>query len=159
MRWAPPGGSDRPGDASVRIWPRDIGEYELDTVRRTVAEWHRMLSRREYRILRKGRTERPWSGDLLSENRNGAYLCRGCGLALFRSGAKFHSGTGWPSFYEPVDDAAVDLSDDRSLGMSRTEVRCARCDSHLGHVFDDAPRTPTGLRYCINSAALFFTPE
>lgn len=143
----------------MQIWPRDIGECEMDTVRRTAAEWRQMLTRREYRILRKGRTERPWSGHLMSEHRDGTYLCRGCGQALFRSGAKFSSGTGWPSFYEPVDDAAVDLSDDRSLVMSRTEVRCARCDSHLGHVFDDAPRTPTGLRYCINSVALSFAPK
>lgn len=130
----------------------------MEKVSRSAAEWRALLTRREYRILRQAGTERPWTGILLAEHRDGVYSCRGCGLALFRSRAKFDSGTGWPSFYEPVDDGAVELRDDRHLFMARTEVRCARCGSHLGHVFDDAAETPTGLRYCMNSVALAFTP-
>ena len=131
----------------------------MDTVPTTDAEWRARLTRLEFKVLRRAGTERPWTGDLLHEHRSGVYTCRGCGQPLFASDAKFDSRTGWPSFYEPTDDAAVDLRDDRSLFMRRTEVRCARCGSHLGHVFDDAPRTPTGLRYCVNSVALAFTPE
>lgn len=129
----------------------------MDKVIRTPAQWRALLTRREYRILRNAGTERPWTGELLAEHRDGVYSCRGCGLDLFPSAAKFDSRTGWPSFYQPVDDAAVELRESRSLFMARTEVRCARCGSHLGHVFDDAPFTPTGLRYCMNSAALAFT--
>lgn len=131
----------------------------MDPVPATSAEWRARLTRQEYRVLRKAGTERAWTGDLLHERRVGTYSCRGCGQPLFSSVAKFDSRTGWPSFYEPTDDAAVDLRDDRSLFGIRTEVRCARCGSHLGHVFDDAPRTPTGLRYCMNSIALTFEPE
>lgn len=131
----------------------------MDKVTRTAAEWRALLTQQEYKVLRKAGTERPWSGELLAEHRDGVYSCRACGLTLFPSTAKFDSSTGWPSFYEPVDDAAVDLREDRWLFMGRTEVRCARCGSHLGHVFDDAPSTPTGLRYCMNSVALVFTPE
>jgi len=131
----------------------------MDTVPTTDAEWRARLTRLEFKVLRRAGTERPWTGDLLHEHRTGVYSCRGCGQPLFGSDAKFDSRTGWPSFYEPTDDAAVDLRDDRSLFMRRTEVRCARCGSHLGHVFDDAPRTPTGLRFCMNSVALAFTPE
>lgn len=131
----------------------------MDPVPATSAEWRARLTRQEYRVLRRAGTERAWTGDLLHEHRAGAYSCRGCGRPLFSSVAKFDSRTGWPSFYEPTDDAAVDLRDDRSLFGIRTEVRCARCGSHLGHVFDDAPRTPTGLRYCMNSIALTFEPE
>ncbi len=144
--------------AGGRGWPAG-GGGPGDRVTRSAAQWRRLLTRREYRILRRRGTERAWTGALLSEHRDGRYACRGCGLELFRSTAKFDSGTGWPSFYEPADDAAVDLRDDRSLFLLRTEVRCARCGSHLGHLFDDAPRTPTGLRYCVNSAALAFTPR
>jgi peptide-methionine (R)-S-oxide reductase len=131
----------------------------MDKVSKTTAEWRATLTRQEFKVLRRAGTERPWTGDLLHEHRAGTFACRGCGRPLFRSEAKFDSRTGWPSFYEPVDDGAVDLRDDRSLLMLRTEVRCARCDSHLGHVFDDAPHTPTGLRYCMNSVALVFTPD
>lgn len=131
----------------------------MDTVPTTDAEWRARLTRQEFKVLRRAGTERPWTGELLHEHRTGVYSCRGCGQPLFRSDAKFDSRTGWPSFYEPTGEAAVDLRDDRSVFMIRTEVRCARCGSHLGHVFDDAPRTPTGLRYCMNSVALAFTPE
>ncbi|MCH4250455.1 MAG: peptide-methionine (R)-S-oxide reductase MsrB [Microbacteriaceae bacterium] len=113
----------------------------------------------EYDVLRRGGTERPWSGtDILEEHRTGIYRCRACGAELFRSTEKFESGCGWPSFFDPRDSDAVVLRTDTSHGMVRTEVRCARCGSHLGHVFDDAPQTPTGQRYCINAVCLDFAP-
>ena len=130
----------------------------MDTSR-TDGEWRDALTAEEYRVLRRSGTERPWTGELLGEHRTGSYRCRGCGQDLFRSGAKFDSGTGWPSFFEPSDDGAVDLHEEGSFLFRRTEVRCSRCGSHLGHVFDDAPLTPTGLRYCMNSVALSFAPE
>ena len=119
-------------------------------------EWRAGLSPDEYVILRQAGTERPWSGELLEEHRPGMFRCKACGNELFQSDAKFESGSGWPSFFQPVSSDAVELRTDRSQGMARTEVRCARCGSHLGHVFDDAPQTPTGDRYCMNSLALDF---
>lgn len=125
----------------------------------TKTEWREALTPEEYRVLRKAGTERPWTGELLREHRAGSYSCRGCGQKLFRSDAKFDSQTGWPSFFEPADDGAVDLDEQGPFFFPRTEVLCAHCGSHLGHVFDDAPQTPTGLRFCMNSVALSFTPE
>ena len=130
--------------------------YEVD---RSDAEWQLDLNPTEFSVLRRAATERPWTGELLDEHRTGVYRCRACGNELFRSDTKFDSHCGWPSFFSPLAGDAVRLVEDRTLGMVRTEVRCARCGSHLGHVFDDAPQTPTGDRYCMNSVSLRFEPE
>ncbi|WP_281641164.1 peptide-methionine (R)-S-oxide reductase MsrB [Aurantimicrobium minutum] len=122
-------------------------------------QWKSELSPEEYAVLRQAATERPWTGELLDEKREGLYTCKACGNELFIAGTKFDSGCGWPSFYESVRPEAVELREDRSLGQIRTEVLCARCGSHLGHVFPDGFGTPTGDRYCMNSIALYFKPE
>jgi peptide-methionine (R)-S-oxide reductase len=129
-----------------------------DKVVKTEAEWRAELSPAEFAVLRQAATERPGSGPLLQEHRTGIFRCRACGNPLFRSDTKFESGSGWPSFWEPISKDAVDLERDRSLFMVRTEVKCGRCGSHLGHVFDDAPQTPSGDRFCMNSLALDFNP-
>ncbi|WP_102509992.1 peptide-methionine (R)-S-oxide reductase MsrB [Sanguibacter massiliensis] len=130
--------------------------YEIE---KTDDEWTVELSPQEFHVLRQAGTERPWSGALLDEERAGTYSCRACGAELFDAGTKFDAGCGWPSFYEASRSDAVELLDDDSLGMRRTEVRCARCGSHLGHVFPDAPQTPTGNRFCMNSVSLTFDPS
>ena len=127
-------------------------------VRMSDEEWRARLAPEEYAILRQAATERAGTGELLDEERDGLYRCRACGNELFVAGTKFDSGCGWPSFYESVRPEAVELLEDRTLGMVRTEVRCARCGSHLGHVFPDGFGTPTGDRYCMNSLALSFEP-
>jgi peptide-methionine (R)-S-oxide reductase len=130
--------------------------YEVD---RSDDEWRAELDPERYEVLRHAATERAWTGELLDESRAGLYTCGACGAELFRSGTKFDSGCGWPSFYDAVRPEAVELVEDLSLGVVRTEVRCARCGSHLGHVFDDGFGTPTGLRYCMNSLALGFDAD
>jgi peptide-methionine (R)-S-oxide reductase len=121
-------------------------------------EWKKRLSPEEYQVLRQHGTERPFTGCFLGTKDPGTYVCAACGNPLFRSGRKFESGTGWPSFTEPVSADAVVEIEDGAYGMLRTEVRCARCDGHLGHVFPDGP-PPTGLRYCMNSAAMRHVAE
>ena len=124
-------------------------------VAHTPDQWRSLLTPQQFAILREAGTERPYSSPLNKEKRAGTYSCAGCALPLFSSKAKFESGTGWPSFYEPIAKNAVDEHTDMSFGMRRTEVLCHRCGGHLGHVFDDGPR-PTGLRYCMNGLALNF---
>lgn len=121
------------------------------------AEWRRILSPEEYRVLRKHGTERAGTSPLNNEKRPGTFVCAGCSLPLFSSETKFDSGTGWPSFWKPLD-RAIETSTDRSFFMTRTEVHCRRCAGHLGHVFEDGPK-PTGLRYCMNGVAMKFEPS
>jgi peptide-methionine (R)-S-oxide reductase len=129
-----------------------------DKLNLTDAEWRERLSPEQYTILREAGTERAFTGKYEKNKQAGIYHCAGCGLPLFDSGTKYDSGSGWPSFMRPVEGEAVDEHSDGSHGMVRTEVRCARCEGHLGHVFPDGPG-PEGLRYCINSASLDFEPK
>ena len=129
--------------------------YEVE---RDENDWRTRLNAQEFAVLRQAATERAFTGELLNEKREGLYTCRACDNELFVAGTKFDSGCGWPSFYESVRPEAVQLLEDPSFGSVRTEVRCARCGSHLGHVFPDGFGTPTGDRYCMNSVSLHFTP-
>lgn len=153
-----PEASAWPGPATPRSYrttpPPPVGE-RLDL---SDAEWQRRLTRDQYLILRHERTEPSFSCELWSEHRTGTFYCGGCGAPLFSSANKFESGTGWASFYQPIETGRVTERSDMSHGMIRTEVRCARCDGHLGHVFTDGP-PPTGLRYCINGSILEFVPS
>ncbi|HEX9541635.1 MAG TPA: peptide-methionine (R)-S-oxide reductase MsrB [Streptosporangiaceae bacterium] len=131
----------------------------MEKVQRTDAEWRQHLTPQEYRVLRQAGTEAPWTGEYTATKTEGVYRCRACGAELFRSAEKFESHCGWPSFYQPSSDDAVVLIEDRMLGATRTEVRCARCDSHLGHVFEgEGYPVPTDQRWCINSVSLSLEP-
>ena len=131
---------------------------EAYEVQKPEDEWRRSLTPEQFRVLRGHGTERPGSSPLNGEKRAGTFLCAGCGQALFDAKAKYESGTGWPSFWAPIGEGAVGTQTDRSLFMTRTEVHCARCGGHLGHVFPDGPK-PTGQRYCMNGVAMRFEPE
>ena len=135
-----------------------VGPVETPKLTLSDEEWQRRLTPEQFRILRSSGTERPFCGTLLDNKRQGVYSCVGCGLPLFSSDAKFHSGTGWPSFFQPIAPGNVAEIADHSHGMVRVEINCARCDGHLGHVFPDGP-PPTRLRFCLNSESLKFTPS
>jgi peptide-methionine (R)-S-oxide reductase len=128
----------------------------MDRIERTEEEWKKLLTPEEYRVLREKGTEPPGSGELYHNEEKGMYMCRGCGAELFRSDAKYDSGSGWPSFWDAVDPSRISTATDTTHGMVRTEIMCARCGSHLGHVFDDGPRETTGKRFCVNSMSLKF---
>lgn len=128
-----------------------------ERVVKTEAEWRKILSPTQYRILREKGTERAFTGEYYKTKTKGTYVCAGCGQALFHSDHKYESGSGWPSFFKPIEDDHVDTESDRTFGMVRTEILCSKCGGHLGHVFEDGPR-PTGLRYCVNSASLALKP-
>jgi peptide-methionine (R)-S-oxide reductase len=130
----------------------------VEKIKKTQKEWMKQLNREEFQVCRKKGTEQPFTGKYNDEKQDGSYLCICCGLDLFSSEAKFDSGTGWPSFFDAVNKENVVVEVDSSLGMVRKEILCSRCDSHLGHVFDDGPQ-PTGLRYCVNSVSLVFKPS
>ncbi|MEQ9305472.1 MAG: peptide-methionine (R)-S-oxide reductase MsrB [Marinoscillum sp.] len=133
-------------------------QLAIEKIEKSEAEWKEQLSEEAFYVLREQGTELAFTGKYWDNKKEGTYLCAGCKLPLFSSATKFRSGTGWPSFYEPINEVNVAQETDRSLGMARNEVHCSRCDGHLGHVFSDGPK-PTGLRYCINSVSLDFEPS
>lgn len=148
---------DTPAPAAAAPAEKGKSVNGIEKVVKTDEEWKKILTKEQYQVLRKQGTERAWTGELNGEKRKGTYVCAACGLELFSSEHKFESGTGWPSFFQPIDPDHVGTETDYKIGLPRTEVHCARCGGHLGHVFTDGPR-PTGLRYCMNSVSMKFVP-
>ncbi|XAL98231.1 peptide-methionine (R)-S-oxide reductase MsrB [Phycisphaeraceae bacterium D3-23] len=146
-------------DAGATDWAAYNQALLADPVELSEQQWHAILSDEEFRILRKSGTEWSGTGRYLDNEEAGTYHCAGCGLYLYDAAHKFHSGCGWPSFNQEVAEGVLTYVRDRSAGMVRTEMRCARCDGHMGHVFNDAPDQPTGLRHCVNGGAILFIPE
>ena len=138
--------------------PTYAADGTLERLEKTAEQWEAELTEQEYHVLRQSGTERAFTGDLWDNKKSGVYTCAGCALPLFSSDTKFESGTGWPSFYQPIKPEYIEEKTDRSYGMVRVEVLCGRCGGHQGHVFNDGPK-PTGLRYCINSVSMDFVPN
>ncbi len=151
------GCQDRSNHLKSQTDTEEINNFKGEKIVKSEEEWRKELSDKEFYVLRQAGTERAFTGDLLNNKKEGVYVCRACALPLFSSETKYKSGTGWPSYYKPIDETHIGKTVDYKIGYARTEVHCARCGGHLGHVFNDGPE-PTGLRYCINAVSLDFEP-